>query len=88
MTGMNNAVALKHADGPAYNDIIARVAHNLDVILVDRRTHWQEAKPTRPALQELLADPLHPNGAGHHQFAIEFFRMIGCYHPTAPECRP
>jgi acyl-CoA thioesterase-1 len=86
--GSDNASAVARADVPAYNEIIATVARELDVILVDHWTHWQTAKPTPADLRAWLADPIHPNGAGHRQFSIEFFRTIGCYDPTAPDCQP
>lgn len=84
----DNPEALKRADLPAYNEIIAQVARESDVILVDHWARWQEARPTAEALRAWLADPIHPNGAGHRQFAIEFFRAIGCYDPTAADCQP
>lgn len=84
----DNPEALKRADLPAYNEIIARVAGELDVILVDHWAHWQEARPTDAARRSWLADPIHPNGAGHRQFALEFFRTIGFYDPAAPDCQP
>ena len=85
---LDNPEALKRADVPAYNAVIAAVAGELDVILVDHWSHWREAKPTDEALRAWLANPIHPNGAGHRQFAIEFFRTIGFYDPTAPDCQP
>ena len=86
--GSDNSSAVARADVPAYNEIIATVARELDVILVDHWTHWQAAKPFPAALREWLADPIHPNGAGHRQFSIEFFRTIGFYDPQAPDCQP
>lgn len=80
--------AQSRADLPAYNDLIARVARETDVILVDHWALWQREKPTPAALRAWLADPIHPNGAGHRQFAIEFFRVLGCYDPAAPDCQP
>lgn len=46
--------------------------------LIDHWAHWQQTKLTPTALRDWLADPIHPNGAGHRQFAIEFFRTVGC----------
>lgn len=76
------------ADLPAYNERIAQVAREESVILVDHWSRWCESKPDVAALRTWLADPIHPNGAGHRQFAIEFFRTIGCYDPAAPDCQP
>lgn len=84
----NNPAASARADVPAYNEIIAAVAAEQDVILVDHWKHWQAAKPTVEELRAWLADPIHPNGTGHRQFAIEFFRTIGSYDPAAPDCQP
>ena len=76
------------ADIPAYDERIAQVAREENVILVDNWSRWRESKPDVASLRAWLADPIHPNGAGHRQFAIEFFRTIGCYDPAAPDCQP
>lgn len=78
----------QRADLPAYNKIIARVAHDTNTILIDHWTRWNQAKPTPAALREWLADPIHPNGAGHRQFAAEFFQSIGHHDPAAVSTRP
>jgi lysophospholipase L1-like esterase len=83
-----NPAALARADLPAYNAAIAAVATEMDLILVDHWAHWEKTKPVVTELRAWLADPIHPNGAGHRQFAIEFFRAIGCYDPAAPDCQP
>ena len=85
---LDQTAARSRADLPAYNEIIARVAHSTGTILIDHWTHWQAAKPAPAALRDWLADPIHPNGAGHRQLAIEFFRTIGRYDPTAISCQP
>lgn len=84
----NNTSSRQRADLPAYNEIIAQVAHETNTILIDHWARWQEAQPTTAALREWLADPIHPNGAGHRQFAIEFFRTLGCYDPAAVSTQP
>jgi lysophospholipase L1-like esterase len=76
------------ADLPAYNDVIARVAAEEKVILVDHWKHWAEAAPTLEARRAWLADSLHPNPAGHRQLAIEFFKVLGLYDPKSPSCAP
>lgn len=73
---------------PLVNEIIAKVAKSEQVILVDHWTFWQEARPDLPQLREWLADPIHPNGAGHRQFAILFFKAIGVYDPASFTCQP
>ena len=83
-----NPDTLRRADLPAYNEIIAQVAHATNTILVDHWALWNNTKPTLPALREWLADSIHPNGAGHRQFAIEFFRTLGCYDPAATTTQP
>lgn len=80
--------ARSRADLPAYNEIIARVAHSTATILIDHWAHWQSAKPTPAALRDWLADPIHPNGAGHRQLAIQFFRELDLYDPAAASCQP
>lgn len=83
-----NAGAKTRSDLPAYNEVIARVAQSTQTILVDHWTHWRKAKPTPAALRDWLADPIHPNAAGHRQMAIEFFKAIDCYDATSPTCQP
>lgn len=83
-----NPDSARRADLPAYNDIIAQVAQDTHTILIDHWAHWHQAKPTPAVLREWLADPIHPNGAGHRQFAIEFFRTLGCYDPAAVTTQP
>jgi lysophospholipase L1-like esterase len=80
--------ALQRADLPAYNEIIAAITRELNVILVDYWTHWHTVKPITAERHAWLAQSIHPNGAGHRQFAIEFFRTFGCYDPAAPSCQP
>ncbi len=75
---LENPDILRRADLPAYNAIIAQVAQPTGTILIDHWAHWQQTKLTPTALRDWLADPIHPNGAGHRQFAIEFFRTVGC----------
>ena len=82
------AASQTRSDLPAYNEIIAQVAQSTGTILVDHWTHWSEAKPTPAALRDWLADPIHPNAAGHRQFAIEFFRAIGCHDDAAASLQP
>ena len=83
-----NPGSTSRADLPAYNDVIHQVAQSTKTILVDHWSHWRKEKNTAIALREWLADPIHPNAAGHRQFAIELFRSLGCYDATAPSCQP
>lgn len=85
---LESAGSASRADLPAYNDVINRVAQSTNTILVDHWRHWTTAKATASGLREWLADPLHPNPAGHRQFAIELFRTLGCYDVAAPSCQP
>lgn len=78
----------QRVDLPAYNEIIAQVAHDTNTILIDHWARWNQAKSSPAALREWLADPIHPNGAGHRQFAAEFFRTIGHYDPDAVSTQP
>jgi lysophospholipase L1-like esterase len=83
-----NAGSASRTDLPAYNDVISRVAQSTNTLLVDHWHHWTTTKPAASALREWLADPLHPNPAGHRQFAIKLFRTLGCYDDAAPSCQP
>jgi acyl-CoA thioesterase-1 len=85
---VDNPGSTSRSDLPAYNDVISQIAHSTKTILVDHWNHWQKERPTPVALREWLADPLHPNAAGHRQMAIEFFRALGCYDAAAPTCQP
>lgn len=60
----NNTSSRQRADLPAFNEIIAQVAHETNTILIDHWARWQEAKPTPAPSRSWLADPIHPNGAG------------------------
>ncbi|WP_157693916.1 SGNH/GDSL hydrolase family protein [Opitutus sp. GAS368] len=84
----DNPDTLTRTDLPAYNEIIAQVAGSTGTILIDHWTRWLEARPTVAGRREWLADPIHPNGAGHRQFAIEFFKAIGRYDSAAASTRP
>lgn len=75
-------------DLPAYNDLIRKVAAWDHVIEVDNWKHWMIEKPTPEALRAWLANPIHPNAAGHRQFAISLFKTLGIYDPKAPMCQP
>lgn len=70
-------------DLAAYNQIITQVAHSTGTILIDHWSRWQQERPTVALLRDWLADPIHPNGAGHRAFAQEFFRTLG-YDYTPP----
>ena len=76
------------SDLPAYNDIIAQVAAEENVILVDHWTYWHQACPDLASLHGWLANAIHPNAAGHRQMAILFFKMLGIYDKKAPTCQP
>ena len=83
-----NPGARTRADLPDYNGRIERVAQSTQAILVDHWRYWRENRPDPAALREWLDDPIHPNGAGHRQFAIELFRALGCYDARARSCQP
>lgn len=80
--------AKTHVDLPAYNKAIVRVALATDTILIDHWSHWCEARTNYTALRDWLADPLHPNAVGHRQFALHFFRTLGCFDDQAVSCQP
>jgi lysophospholipase L1-like esterase len=73
---------------PEINAVIARIAAEEQVIVVDHWTHWQDARRTDPLNRTWLADPIHPNPTGHRQMAILLFRTLGIYDETTPACRP
>lgn len=73
---------------PAYNEVIARLAVSENVLLVDHWKHWAEAAPSPEKLRAWMADDIHPNAAGHRQFAIQWCKVAGIYSPAAPACRP
>lgn len=80
--------AQTRADLPAYNVLIADVARATGTLLVDHWRHWLDAAPAPEERRRWLADPIHPNAAGHRQLAREFFRALGCLDPAAPSCQP
>lgn len=76
--------ARKRPELPAFNERIDRIAKSTDTLLVDNWSHWAAADlSTR---RSWLGESIHPNGAGHRQIAIEFFKTIDCYDPKAPMC--
>ena len=75
-------------DLPAYNAIIGQVAAAEQVVEINHWDHWQTAKVANGSLNDWLADPIHPNGAGHRQFAITFCQTLGIYDPAAFSCQP
>jgi lysophospholipase L1-like esterase len=75
-------------DLPAYNAIIGQVAAAEQVVEVNHWDHWQTTKVANGTLNDWLADPIHPNGAGHRQFAITFCQTLGIYDPAAFSCQP
>lgn len=75
------------SDLPAYDLIIAEVASREGVILVDHWGIWRKTVPEANALRRLLADPVHPNAAGHRKLAVETFRALGIYSESSVICR-
>ncbi|WP_221031974.1 SGNH/GDSL hydrolase family protein [Actomonas aquatica] len=69
--------ARTRADLPAYNAIIARVAEDTDTILIDHWTDWMQRRPTLVERRAWLADPIHPNAAGHAAFADAMRSELG-----------
>ena len=69
--------ARSRADLPAYNTIIARVAADTRTVLVDHWSDWQERCPTLEARRAWLADPIHPNAAGHAAFTAKLLDTLG-----------
>jgi len=84
--GPSDPGAQTRDDLPAYNALIADVARATGTLLVDHWRHWLDAAPEER--RRWLADPIHPNAAGHRQLAREFFRALGCLDPAAPSCQP
>jgi lysophospholipase L1-like esterase len=83
-----NPGSTSRADLPAYNEVIGRVAQSTRTLLVDHWRHWRDERPSSVALRDWLADPIHPNAAGHRQLAIQLFRTLGCYDSAAASCQP
>lgn len=75
-------------DLPAYNAVIGQVAASEQVVEVNHWDHWQATKVANGTLNDWLADPIHPNGVGHRQFAITFCKALGIYDPLAASCQP
>ncbi len=69
--------ARTRADLPAYNAVIAQVAADTDSVLVDHWNDWQERCPTLADRRAWLADPIHPNAAGHAAFADALRATLG-----------
>lgn len=82
------AAAAQRGDLPAYAEIVAEVAREQQIILVDHWTHWKTAAADAATRDSWLNDPLHPNWRGHRELAILMFRTLEMYSPDAPTCQP
>lgn len=80
--------AQERRDLPAYAALVADVARDQNVLLVDHWQHWQTACPTPDQLAPWLNDPIHPNPRGHREMAMLTFQVLGLYDPKSPTCQP
>lgn len=74
-------------DLPSYNQIIAEVAKEDGVILVDHWSHWKKCQPQEGKMMVWMNDDIHPNGYGHIEFAKEIFKTLNIYDVNSPTCQ-
>ena len=72
-----------------YIEMMEEIVKIKNVIYVDNWTIWStelQQKYPNGVFKELMNDPLHPNGNGHQEIAMELFKELSIFDPTAPTC--
>lgn len=72
-----------------YVERMEEIVKTKNVIYVDNWTIWStelQQKYPGGVFKELMNDPLHPNGNGHQEIAMELFKELSIFDPTAPTC--
>lgn len=70
----------RHAKLEAYMDIVAKVAADEKLILVD---HWSDWRKDPKAIPAMMNDEVHPNALGHQEMAIRILQALGLHDPKA-----
>ena len=72
-----------------YVIVLRDVCEKNHVILVDNWAIWNtelQEKYKNEAFQELLEDPIHPNGLGHQELAISLFKALSIFDADSSAC--
>jgi acyl-CoA thioesterase-1 len=79
----------ERTDLAQYAEIVHEVAAERNVLLVDHYESWMAQERKRPgALGGWLdADGIHPNAAGHREFARLFFVRLGIFAADSLTCK-
>lgn len=70
----------RHAKLEAYMEIVAKVAAEEKLILVD---HWADWRKDPKAIPAMMNDEVHPNALGHQEMAIRILQTLGLHDPRS-----
>jgi len=70
----------RHAKLEAYMEIVAKVAADEKLILVD---HWADWRKDPKAIPAMMNDEVHPNALGHQEMAIRILQAVGLHDPRS-----
>lgn len=68
---------------------IKETAQTNEIIFVDNWMLWNtdmQKKYEGRVFEQLLNDPLHPNGLGHKEIAFALFKSLAIFDPNQPSC--
>ncbi len=86
-TSIITDLALERSNLELYVEAMRDVAEEKEVIFVDNWSIWDtemETKYNGKVYQQLLNDPLHPNGLGHKEIAISLFKALNIFDASQP----
>jgi len=64
----------RHAKLESYMDVVAKIATDEKLILVD---HWADWRKDPKAIGSMMNDDVHPNALGHQEMAIRIMQAVG-----------
>ena len=70
----------RHAKLEAYMEVVAKIATDEKLILVD---HWADWRKEPKTIASMMNDEVHPNARGHQEMAIRILQAIGLNDPKA-----
>ena len=77
----------KRQDLPAYVDTIREFAARHNLPLVDHYQYWTEKHKPRDLIYLMSDGAIHPNAAGHVEFANLLFQKLGIFDANSRTCR-
>ena len=70
----------RHAKLESYMDVVAKIATDEKLILVD---HWADWRKEPKSIAPMMNDEVHPNARGHQEMAIRILQAVGLSDPKA-----